>query len=277
MIKSSYLSTNEIETKTNKIELEQRRRNELYVKLDYLLSVVTYFDFFSIDTFKIVKLSKEICQIYNFKEVTKEVLFLAFLSSNSQIVALLKEYNITQENILKEVISQNPDNFKNSFKYVNSLEKKLTVTYSKEITFIFEKAAENCLLRFKTPIISSEILFLTLLENDDLPFSFFKKLLGNETNWYLLKYKLVKRIHTEESNIRENITKNQHYFAYLLKSQLTEMEFERLIKNELLTTGVSLFRNTLISKILKVNILDVLNKDIHQSIQVTRNRIYSNV
>ena len=32
------------------------------------------------------------------------------------------------------------------------------------------------------------------------------------------------------------------------------MEFESLIKNELLTTGVSLFRNTLISKILKVNI-----------------------
>lgn len=260
----------------NKIELEQRRRNQLYLKLDYLLSVITYFDFFSADAFKIVKLSKEISQTYKLETVTKELLLLAFLSSDSHIATLLKEYNVTKENILTEVISQNKNSFKNFNKYFRSDEKKFDTNCSEEVNFIFEKAVENCLFRFKTPIISSEILFLTLLENSDiLKDNVLKNLVGEDINWYILKYKLVKRIHTEESNIRENVSKNQQYFAYLLKSQLNEMEFDRLLKNELLISAVSLFRNTLISKILKVNLIEVLNKDIYKSIQVTTNRTYS--
>jgi hypothetical protein len=45
--------------------------------------------------------------------------------------------------------------------------------------------------------------------------------------------------------------------------------------NELLPTGVELFRNTLISKLLDINISNVLLKDIHKSIDINNKRIYS--
>jgi hypothetical protein len=52
-------------TKTveRKIELERRRRHQAYTALDYHLSLTTYFDFFSFDTFQIAKDAKYLTQI----------------------------------------------------------------------------------------------------------------------------------------------------------------------------------------------------------------------
>lgn len=280
-----YSYTNEIQSKNDKIELEQRRRNQIYMKLDYLLSVITYFDFFSLDAFKTIRIAKEISKIYNSKVVTSEFLLLAFLYSNSHLTELLEENEITKEKLLnllslepekKKKLTVNFSFFKQLKFYFNLDQKNEEVIYSDELNFLFEKAADNSLNRFKTPIISSEILFLTLLESKNTKaVKIIKDIIVNNVNWYVLRYKLIKRIHNEESCIRENVTKNQQYFAYLLKTQLTENEFERLMKNELITTGVSLFRNTLISKVLKVNLFELLNRDIHKSIQVTNKRSYS--
>ena len=38
-----------------KITIEKRKRNQLYITMDYILSAVSLFDFFSIDTFKILQ------------------------------------------------------------------------------------------------------------------------------------------------------------------------------------------------------------------------------
>ena len=43
--------------------------------------------------------------------------------------------------------------------------------YSTQVNLLFEKAAENALLRFKTPVITSEILFLTLMESTNIKVS----------------------------------------------------------------------------------------------------------
>jgi len=40
---------------SEKIVIEKRKRYQTYMALDYILSAVTYFDFFSYDTFQIVK------------------------------------------------------------------------------------------------------------------------------------------------------------------------------------------------------------------------------
>ena len=141
---------------------------------------------------------------------------------------------------------------------------------------IFKKAAENALERFRTPVITSEILFLTILEIEgDSPRETLKYRFGNELDLYLLKYKLVKHIHKQESMIRENVIKNQQYFGYLLKTQLKDEEFEVLLKNNLVGTGVSLFRNNVILQALESNIFDTLKKDIHKSIRITNQRKYS--
>ena len=89
------------------------------------------------------------------------------------------------------------------------------------------------------------------------------------------KDKLIKRIHYQETDIRTNIRKNDHYFVYLLKLNLGEYEFNRLIETQSLNLGVSVFRNRLISQLLKVDLFNQLETEIHKSIKVSNKRNYS--
>jgi hypothetical protein len=279
-------------TTSEKIIIEKRRRNQAYMALDYLLSAITYFDFFSSDAFKIVKNAKYFAQICN-KNVTSELLLLPFFSYPSDVCQILKEFGITQE-LVENNVSSLQEKKKETFfeKRKNSIKRffkdikgffiqetfslNQNIKYSHEVNKLFEKSAENALLRFKTPVISPEILFITIIEEKDTKASkIIRRFLKKDVDWYLLRYKLIKRIHNQESNIRSEVVKNQHYFAYLMKIQLTDFEFNKLIETETLAQGVSLFRNTLISKILKVNIFDEISDEIYTSMKITNKRSYS--
>ena len=277
---------------SEKIVLEKRKRNQAYMALDYFLSAVTYFDYFSFDTFQIVKGAKYFAQICN-KNVTSELLLLPFFRYPSHVTQILNEFNITEDVIENLVASLQPikkETFIEKQKLI--LEEKfheikgffvyyrrpvdVTVKYSHEVNLMFEKAAENALTRFKTPVISPEILFITMIEEKNSKASkIIRKFLKNDTKWYLFRYKLMKRIHLHESTIRGEVAKNQHYFAYLLKIQLSDDEFHKLIETETLGKGVSVFRNALISKILKHNILEEIWEEIHISMKITNKRSYS--
>ena len=279
-------------TIAEKILIEKRRRHQTYMALDYFLSAVTYFDFFSSDAFKVVKNAKYLAQICE-KSVTSELLLLPFFSYPSHVAAILKDFEITEgmiETVVASVQKTKKQNFfqkqKNSVKQTlrnvkgffvrETLALNSNVKYSHEVNKIFEKAAENALSRFKTPVISPEILFITIIEDKNSKASkIIKKFLKTDVEWYLLRYKLIKRIHNQESNIRSEVIKNQHYFAYLMKIQLTDFEFNKLIENEALAKGVSLFRNTLISKILKIDIFEEISEEIYTSMKITNKRSYS--
>ena len=285
-------SIEEPKTIPEKILIEKRRRHQTYMALDYFLSAVTYFDFFSSDAFKIVKNAKYLAQICN-KNVTSELLLLPFFSYPSDVSKILGDFGITEEaleNIVASLqvkkkenfLEQQKNNLKQTLKKVKgffvretlSLNRK--VKYSHEVNKIFEKAAENALLRFKTPVISPEILFITIIEEKNTKAAkIIKKFLKDDVEWYLLRYKLIKRIHNQESNIRSEVIKNQHYFAYLMKIQLTDFEFNKLIESEALAKGVSLFRNTLISNILKINIFEEISEEVYTSMKITNKRSYS--
>lgn len=279
-------------TVAEKILLEKRRRHQAYMALDYFLSAVTYFDFFSSDAFKVVKNAKYLAQICN-TNVTSELLLLPFFSYPSEVSKILGDFNITQRQIENLVASLQPKKnesfltkqkkvFQQRFNRIKGFFVKETlalnqkVKYSYEVNKIFEKAAENALIRFKTPVISPEILFITIIEEKNTKASkIIRKFLKNEVDWYLLRYKLIKRIHYQESNLRSEVIKNQHYFAYLMKVQLTDFEFNKLIENEALAKGVSLFRNTLISNILKIDIFEEISQEIRTSMKITNKRSYS--
>lgn len=279
-------------TIAEKILVEKRRRHQAYMALDYFLSAVTYFDFFSSDAFKVVKNAKYLAQICE-KNVTSELLLLPFFSYPSHVSAILKDFDITEgmvETVVASVQKTKKQNFfqkqKNSIKQTlrnikgffvrETLALNPNIKYSHEVNKIFEKAAENALTRFKTPVISPEILFITMIEDKNSKASrIIKKFLKTDIEWYLLRYKLIKRIHNQESNIRSEVIKNQHYFAYLMKIQLTDFEFNKLIENEALAKGVSLFRNTLISKILKIDIYEEISEEIYTSMKITNKRSYS--
>ncbi len=100
-------------------------------------------------------------------------------------------------------------------------------------------------------------------------------LLKTESNWYLLRYKLIKRIHLQESEIKSKVRKNEHYFTYLLKICLSELEFNTLIDQNSLATASSFFRNQVVYEILGLDFLKILYQEIHQSLINTENRKYS--
>ena len=273
------------------IELEKRRRHQIYMLLDYVLSVVTYFDFFSHDTFTIVKRAKYWAAAGKRPFVSGEFLLLPFLDSEFEFSDILKEYGLKEDNILGLIKKANnipkPSLWQETnFYFYNLFEQKFDVflnplitkniKYAYDTRVIFEKAAENALTRFKTPVITPEILFITMMEEENTKVSkIIKKFFPEKTNWYLLRYKLIKRIHFQEVNIRAEIPKSEQYFAYLLKINLSELEFNCLIETNLLHLAVSTFRNKLITKLLHVNLFDLLEKEIDQSIQVTNTRVYS--
>ena len=285
-------------TTAEKVVIEKRRRNQAYMALDYLLSAVTYFDFFSSDAFKVVKNAKYLAQICN-TTVTSELLLLPFytypsdVAQISDVARILRSFGITQkriETIVSKFHKKKKETFfekrKNSVKRIienikgffikETLSLNQTIKYSHEVNKLFEKAAENALLRFKTPVISPEILFITIIEEKHTKASkIIRGFLKKEADWYVLRYKLIKRIHYQESSIRSEVIKNQRYFAYLLKVQLTDFEFNKLIETETLAQGVSLFRNTLISKILMVDIYDEISDEIYTSMKITNKRRYS--
>ena len=267
-----------------KIKNEKRRRVQLYTALDYLLSALTYFDFFSFDAFNIVKYSKFLADSLNQDLVTGEFLVLSYFYSKNQVIPILKSLGISEKEFLTlSLVRKKEEKFPNSFpffrqvkEFLFSKKKRKNIEFSREVHLIFEKAAENALTRFKTPVISSEILFITIMEQKETKVALMmKKLLKSETNWYLFRYELIKRIHYHEGSIRNEISINQQYFAYLLKTQLTDTQFDTLIQENLLETSVFLFRNTIISEILKENIFELLSKEINQSIKLTRFRSFS--
>ena len=271
-----------------KIKQEKRRRHQIYMTMDYLLSAITFFDFFSKDAFKIISDSKIYTKLASKNEITSEFLLLSFLSSKLKIGKLLKNYGI-DENEIGIKISKNHNlikkssifNLKKFFPFsfnekLITIDSVISLDFSKEVNNLFEKASENALLRFKTPIISSEILFITLMEEKNTKVAkLIKNELINDVEWYMLRYKLLKELHNHETNIRSEVNKNQQYFAYLLKSRLSETEFDLLIQKEILPNAVSLFRNSLVSDILQINFFKLLTIEINKSNKVNNKRTYS--
>lgn len=95
-----------------------------------------------------------------------------------------------------------------AYQFLNAVNKNSLVISSYEVHFLLEKAGENALFRFKTPIITPEILFITLMEEKNTKVGkILNKILKNSLDWYLIRYKLIKRIHNQEMNIRGEIEK----------------------------------------------------------------------
>ena len=167
---------------SEKIKLEKRKRHQIYTTLNYLRPHKSKFDFFSHDALKILKLSKEITKKFKQEKLTSEILLLTFFNNESELTDILRKYNITfstvkrylihghqlNEEILQERLEQKQNKFsKISFSNVlnvlqTSFKKKIIVTsspaYNYEVKKILDKAIENA-YRFKTPIITPEILF----------------------------------------------------------------------------------------------------------------------
>jgi hypothetical protein len=317
---SSFSSQQKEEKKVT----EKRKRYQTYLLLDYFLSTISYFDFFSKDSFTIAKSAKNLAQLFEKKEVTPDLLLFPFLDTESPSRKFLMEIGITSEmlysfmkkehekkkekkffleteeikkekshlpiyfSVLKKIEQQTQEIFdwfvipegKKTFMKKEKNKKSFflnqRIPYSFEVHQLFEKCSENALERFKTPIISSEILLLTLLEEKQFSSGkFLRRFFQTDTEWYLFRYKLLKELHEQESSIRTEVSPNQQFFAYLLRSRLSENEFLKSMQKKELASTVSFFRNHLIIFLLQQEFQKKIKKEIYTSIHITSSRVYS--
>nr|AYO28206.1 ClpN [Synura sphagnicola] len=277
-------------TREEKILIEKRKRNQVYRTLDYLLELNTYYDYFSLDSFKITKYAKFLAQLTNQKAVTTDFFFLAFFYANCDISEFLKKSSLDHEKIAAVVfdsISKETTKGKslskvllmnlNIFTKLNSyFFKKESIVYdlpySFEVHKIFQKASQNAIKRFQTPIISPEILLITLMEEERTKANrLIKKFLPVEKDWLLFRYELLKRVYKKELGIKKTIPKNQHYFAYLMNLELSDYEIENLMENETkFRYGVGLFRNNLMKAALETDLFSLISDDTFLSMKSKR-------
>lgn len=285
---------------SEKIALEKRRRHQAYSSLDYFLSNLSYFDFFSLDSLEILRKARLSTQLFKKPLVSSEFLLLAFFSTNLkyspiletpklELCTFLNQYNINEGEIFKKINDsillerkRTLSSLRNFWFNLNNpflskiFSRRKTPKISPEVNIIFEKAAENALQRFKTPVISSEILFITIMESKNTKAGkILRQQFKNDLDWHTLRYGLIKRLHSEEFTIREDVIKNQQYFAYLLKAGLSEFEFANLLDRDCLSAGVSLYRDLILEKVLAINIYKVLKKEIKTSIKKKSIRKYT--
>jgi hypothetical protein len=272
----------EIKDFKEEIKKEKRRRNQVYVTLNYFLANSTYFDFFSIDAFEIVTFSQYIGTLYNISPISSDLLLLSFFFSKNNSTLLLEEANVSLETIMLELKDKKPILFspfsfiiKQWSRFKMKFLKVERCQFAKSVYTIFEKTTKNSVIRLKTPVITSTVLLITMMEQEDFfAFSILKKALETDLNWHLLRYKLIKHIHYEELHLRNEVLKNQHYFAYLFKTQLTEQEFDFLIKKDALSQAVPFFRNIFVSSILKQKMFKVLTRNVKKLLKLINNRTY---
>jgi hypothetical protein len=291
----SYDYSNPLQTIEEKIKHEKRRRNQAYIMLDYFLSATTYVDFFAFDAFRMTIDAKHYAQVCKKKKVTSEFLFYAFFSLDPTFSELLERYKVSKKRtgqiITASTSSQThrpsffqrqlyrlkafihdfrPSAFSEEFSVDSS------ITFSRQTQLLFERAAENAMTRFKTPLISSEILFITLMEEKGTRMAkVIKELIPDKNDWLLLRYQLIKRLHRKETSIRNDVKKSQKYFGYLLHTQITDAQFTALMDNETLASRVTIFRNKLIKEIVKQDYFDALDKEVYNSIKISKQRSYS--
>jgi hypothetical protein len=102
-IEKPYNYTDSSKNFVEKLLLEKRRRYQAYSTLNYLLSAVSYFDFFSKDAFQIVIKAKHFCQLSKKQNVLSEFLLLSFFTSEASVVKLLKKSKLNKKNVGKLV------------------------------------------------------------------------------------------------------------------------------------------------------------------------------
>ena len=268
-------------TINDKIKLEKRKRNQVYSAINYLKSHSNKFDFFSSDSVKILRSANQLSKKFNQENIGSEFLLLAFFQNQIELLKIFEKFDISSElieNYIFTVYKKSDDIGQNS-SFFSKLKKENILNSKNEYNFEVRNIIETCIensYRFKTPVITSEILFLTLLESEKSSSGLLlKKILKNDIQWNLLRYEILKKIHYQETTLQGSISKNFRYFAYLLKLQLSDNKFEKLLNKNEFSFAIEAYRDLIISKILEVNIFQVLENEIKFSIRSNNFRTYS--
>lgn len=272
------------------IKIEKRKRVQAYNTMDYSFNLSNFMDFYSKDLIKILSQAQIWSNLVNrdfkksrLKKISSEDILSSFILSESNLKKILNKYGLNKH-ILQNLkglvpLSRTPASIfdffckKMFYKIKAFLQNKVALKkirhkenvlpFSSEAMYVLQKSITNAASRFKTPVITPEIFFITLMESKASKASkVIKNLLYKKADWYMLRYELIKNIHLEESHVRDDVAKSQKYFGYLLKSRLSQLEFSRLIDLDLVGLAVEYFRNKLLKSSLSADLLKLVKRDV---------------
>lgn len=286
-------------------EIEIRRRNEFYAYLDVLLSQTTFFDFFTKDSLKILYIAKKLAIYFLQKKIDEDLFLLAFFFYDSKMVSLLKQKGITEKLVLshymkkknikgfstRTIIVRQISHFLNFIFYPIRMIKnfvlnkigfrpqirKVKMRTSYSLLRFFEKTAELALERYKTPAISEQILFLSLLEGEHGKFIREKLEAQSKDTWLIIRFKILKSIYDDEFPIKNIFKPNKYRYAYLVRKLLSRKQYEVVLDFKALEALTDLFRTEIIKHFLgnEPDYLKRIEKDMIISMGLRRNRKYS--
>jgi hypothetical protein len=278
-------------TLSDKILFEKRKRNQAYEAMNYYLGVTSMFDFCPPDVILILETTHYLAKKLN-RPVDSDLLYLSYFACNSSVSELLTSSGLRKSgakfekafpelyvDLRRIVPATKIQRFGLFLKNLFKSEIKQPMPYgntSYQLLKIFETAAENAMTRFKTPIISSEILLITLMEERSTKIgALIKASFEDKTKWLAFRYELMKTTHEYESAIRNEVVKNQQYFAYLFCTQVPKSILKELMEDGNLANAVADFRESLMEEVLAKDIFASLEEDIHISMKITNTRRYS--
>ena len=187
--------------------------------------------------------------------------------------------------------------------YKRKLPESIEIPLSDPITELLNEALISAVERFQTPIITTDIILLTLIEKvlEDLgpvpsgelfeenfvsspppPASllitkWFESVFHGDTKTelYLLRYELLMKIHKDESELKSQVPPEQHYFGYLLKTELPESTVQNLLENETFNSAVMEFRDNLMESSNKEDLQTRIYNDVLEKLLSNPERSYS--
>ena len=191
------------------------------------------------------------------------------------------------------IVDKKLDSLLEAMKLVQERRPKLVkLRLSEELEDILETTIIDAVERFKTPVVTTDLLLLIFIENlisETFPrasnadseskvlnfwlHDFFQSYTDNQLT--MVRYKLLKRIHEHETKVREQIHPSQHFFAYLLQTRIPERKIRELLEKNNLEPSVSFFRDELMKQALRSNLPELLLEDVLQNIEDSSERVYS--
>jgi len=229
-----------------------------------------------------------------------ELLHFAFSQNNSSYGKLSSltekmfhpfEYLFQRVGGYWSIFDKKLDSLLEAMKLVQERRPKLVkLRFSEELEDILETTIIDAVERFKTPVVTTDLLLLILIENlikETFPrasnseskildlwlYDFFQSYTDNQLS--MVRYKLLKRIHEHETKVREQIHPSQHFFAYLLQTRIPERKIKELLEKNNLEPSVSFFRDEVMKQALRSNLPELLLEDVLQNIEDSSERVYS--
>lgn len=281
--------------------IEKRKRNQIYVAMDYDFFSTTIGQFVSKDVLKILQCGKFVSYLLGKQIVTSEMLLYGFFDKKNTSLSAFKIGKITKEKIIQKLSEklnptsdldikikqfffypyhiylkylQNPiqkyfkENDIISTEFDEEIISSTEIRFDSEIYDVLRFAGKIAKERFNTPIITQEILFIALLESvNSTAGKLLLKLIPTKESWLLLRYKFIQITKKIERIIDTFLPPGLLYYDFVLRTNMLRNDFDKLLLDPVFHLFFILkYRKKLLDRLLEIDFLEKIKKQTYYSL-----------